>query len=216
MRNVVCVVVLIAALAVGCKKAEPSGGVAGAGVAGIGVSGAGVGVSGAGVGVSGIGASGMAAGPVQGCDGADKSVTGSAAHAGALEILSMESPCGFSSCHIPPTGKGTLVLKGVTDLRAALVGKMSCEAGTIPLVDGKGGDAALQNSWLWQKLTAPADSSGGMLMAQSTWGAMAGTCGQMGGFGTRMPQDFTAMVLDSGTGRLSKIRNWICAGAPGP
>jgi hypothetical protein len=214
MRNVVCVVVLIAALAVGCKKAASTGVVAGAGGTGVidGVSGAGM------AGAISTGMSGMSGGTatIGGCEAADKSVTGSAAHAAAAEVLSMESPCGFSSCHVAPNGKASLVLKGVTDFHAAMVGKMSCEANTIPLVDGKGGDAALQNSWLWIKLTAPASASGGTLTPQSTWPAAPGTCGQMSGFGTRMPQDFTATVLDMGVARLAKIRNWICAGAPGP
>ena len=79
-------------------------------------------------------------------------------HAAALAVLNADSPCGFSSCHMPPTGKASLVLKGATDLHATLVGKASCEAPTIPIVDGSGCDAALQNSWLWQKLTAPASA----------------------------------------------------------
>jgi hypothetical protein len=146
--------------------------------------------------------------------GAGAGANGPALHAAAAAVLTAASPCGFSSCHMG-TGKAKLVLTGVTDLHAALVGKPSCEASNIPLVDGSGGEKALQNSWLWLKLTAPADPASGALTMQATWPAQAGACGQtIGPFGTRMPQSGNADMLD--TMRLPAIHDWIVAGAPGP
>jgi hypothetical protein len=182
-------------------------GIAGVGVAGIGVSGTGV----AGAGVAGTGAAGMGA-SVPGCEAADPSVTGGALYAGAAEVLAADSPCGFSACHMA-ANHAKLKLAGVTDLHATLVGMPSCEAPTIPLIDSKGGNAGLQNSWLWLKLTSPADSSSGNLIMQSSWPA-PGACGQMSGYGFRMPMTGAADLLEAP--RLAKIRNWICAGAPGP
>jgi hypothetical protein len=106
-------------------------------------------------------------------------------------------------------------LLNAPDLRTLLVGKMSCEAPAIPLVDGSMGDAALNNSWLWIKLTAPTDSSGN-LVSNTAWGTI-GNCGQTppGGYGLRMPWGFSGMTYLSDA-NMAKVRNWICAGAPGP
>jgi hypothetical protein len=205
-------IAVILALA-GCKKtsSHPSGGAGGVG----GLSGV-SGVSAA----AGIGAAagmGAVSAAVPGCEAADATVTGSAAHAGAFSVIGQMLPCGLSMCH-GGTGQAKLVLFGSKDLKATLVGKPSCEAPTMPLVDPQGGTAALNHSWLWQKLTAP-DMSTDALIVQSAWGA-PGTCpttgfgsGQITGFGDRMPYGGLA-TLDAGP--LGQIRNWICAGAPGP
>jgi hypothetical protein len=120
-------------------------------------------------------------------------------------------------CHAG-TGQAKLVLLGATDLKATLVGKASCEAPALLLVDPQGGNAALANSWLWQKLTAPAMSTDALIV-QAAWGTSA-VCptngfdnGMTSGFGDRMPYG----SLDTLAAEpLAKIRNWICAGAPGP
>jgi hypothetical protein len=214
MPRGVWLVVGIVALT-GCNKNNAPGGntgVAGTGVAGTGVAGTGFAGTGfAGTGVAGTGVAGTGA-SVPGCEAADPSVTGSALHAGAADVLAAASPCGFSACHMGAS-HAKLMLAGVADLHAALVGKPSCEAPTIPLIDSKGGNAGLQNSWLWLKLTSPADPSGGNLIVQSSW-PTPGACGQMSGFGSRMPMTGSADLLEAP--RLAEIRNWICAGAPGP
>jgi hypothetical protein len=83
------------------------------------------------------------------------------------------------------------------------------------LVDAAGGDAALAKSWLWLKLAAPADSTGAVT-ANPAWGTAATSCSQDPGqaFGARMPRSGTDMQLSME--KLTAIRDWICAGAPGP
>jgi hypothetical protein len=210
----------------GCKKNEPSpiGGAAGfggtfpsfAGAGGTGVGGvsatAGSGAAGSATAGSGTAGSAGANAPVPGCEAADPTVTGSAAHAGALEILNQTTPCGFANACHAGSGKAMLTLFSVTDLRALLVDKPSCEAPTFPRVDSHGGNAALAHSWLWQKLTAPDDRNTDALIVQAAWGT-PGACGQASGFGDRMPMGGVDTLDEQ---RLSKIRNWICAGAPGP
>jgi hypothetical protein len=144
-------------------------------------------------------------------------MTGSAAHAAALSVLNQMVPCGLSICHAG-TGQAKLVLLGVTDLKATMVDKPSCEAPVMPLVSSKGGNAALANSWLWQKLTAPAMDTDALIV-QPAWGT-AGVCptsnfgkDQTSGFGDRMPYGSLATLEPA---PLGSIRNWICAGAPGP
>jgi hypothetical protein len=87
----------------------------------------------------------------------------------------------------------------------------------VPLVAAGGGEAALGNSWLWLKLVAPVDASG-TLMPNASWGTAQTNCNQlapaMQPFGTRMPMSNTDLLL--GETRLAAIRDWICAGAPGP
>jgi hypothetical protein len=178
-------------LLAGCSKSSGAAGAAGAG--------------------GGAGAAGSAAGSSE-CAAADASMTGSALHAAAADVLTPVVHCGFSSCHISP-GQAKLHLLGITDLHAALVGKPSCEAPSIPLIDGSGGDAALKNSWLWQKLTAAAAANDGSLTAQTSWPPPV-QCGQPSGYGARMPQSNTADMLDAAN--WAKIRDWICGGAPGP
>jgi hypothetical protein len=159
------------------------------------------------------GASGMGGGLTGACADADISAGGPALHAAAVMVLTVPSPCGFGSCHVG-TGKAKLVLNGATDLRTLLVDKPSCEVPAMPLIDG---EAALNNSWLWQKLTAMVDgSTTGTIVANPAWG-MSGSCGQMGNqpFGVRMPATNTDMMIDP-PAKAATIKAWICAGAPGP
>jgi hypothetical protein len=166
------------------------------------------------------GAAGMVSGdaPVPGCEAADKTVVGAAAHAAAVSVLTAQLPCGVSSCHggmMPQLG---VALFDAKDLRTLLVDKPSCEAPSVMLIDKSGGDVALSKSWIWQKLTAPTNRmAGDTVIPQAAWGNPGTTCmsfmGTVMGFGIRMPLG-TANVLDESD--LSKIRNWICAGAPGP
>ena len=144
------------------------------------------------------------------CSGLDMA-SGAALHQAALEVLTPMTPCGFSSCH-SGRGKAGLSLAGSMDLRALLVGKAACEAPALSLVDGSGGEAALQKSWLWIKLTSPADAQGA-LPTNASWGASV-SCGQTPDqpYGSLMPLE--SERLDEA--RLSSIRKWICAGAPGP
>lgn len=133
-------------------------------------------------------------------------------HAAAAELLTGMATCGGSSCHGSSNPRATLSLLGVVDLRATLVDRPACEAPALPLIDGSGGAAALARSWLWLKLTAPADAAN-VLMSDPTWGG-PGTCGQPGDqpYGVLMPQGSGG--LDEA--RLKPIRDWICSGAPAP
>jgi hypothetical protein len=203
MKKLVGLMCLVAALAA-CGK---SGGGSNGGTGGVGA-GTGGAAGGAGMGPA---LTGM-------CAGVDVSMGGPALHAAALTVLNGMSPCGFSSCHQPP-GKAMLVLMGATDLKMTLVSKPSCEAPTVPLVDPRGGEAGLNNSWLWLKLTAMTDGTGmGVLAPNPAWGMGGNACGQMAGgqpFGQRMPWgDLDTMMLDPN--KLAPIKAWICAGAPGP
>jgi hypothetical protein len=164
--------------------------------------------------MAGAGAAGMGGGgEFAGCEVADMSAAPSALHAAAAAVLTVASPCGFGSCHAGQ-GKAGLVLLNATDLRMTMVGKASCQVPAIPLVDAAGGNAGLANSWLWLKLTAPADASG-VMTGDAAWGAGV-NCGQSGGqmYGLRMPWSNTDTPLEDA--RLAAVRNWICAGAPGP
>jgi hypothetical protein len=124
----------------------------------------------------------------------------------------MASCAASSSCHQMSSPKAMLTLGGVTDLRTALVDKKSCIAPMVPLVSGMGGDAALANSWLWIKLAAPLDGNGNIPF-KPEWGTPGATCGVMtpGTGGIRMP-----FGVDPEAPQLAVVRNWICAGAPGP
>ncbi len=146
------------------------------------------------------------------CAAADTSSAPQALHAAAAQVLTQASPCGLSICHDGDRPESGLGLLGVADLRAALVDKPSCQAPTLPLVDADGGNPALANSWLWQKLVAPANSSGA-LTASADFGQSA-SCAQEPGepFGVRMPKGSLTLSDE----RLFAIRDWICAGAPGP
>ena len=120
-------------------------------------------------------------------------------------------PCAFGSCHNASKKVAglELVFGGkLTDL----VGKASCQAPNLKLVEPGGGDAALKKSWLYLKLAAPVDGSAN-LIPDPTWGTANNTCGQTSGdFGVRMP--FSAGSDGIGPEKLAVIREWICAGAP--
>ena len=141
-------------------------------------------------------------------------LAGPALHAAAATALggAMASCSSSASCH-QGTGKAKLVLKDKPDMRALMVNVMSCEAPNMPLVDGRGNETALKNSWLFLKLTAPLDSSSN-LMANPAWGT-PGNCQQMPttSYGVRMPFSFGATMTWND---VPKIKDWICAGAPGP
>lgn len=132
-------------------------------------------------------------------------------HRAALDVLTPTTPCGFSDCHAG-RGKAGLVLLGAVDLRSALVAKPACEAPAVPLVDGRGGDEALQNSWLWLKLTSDTDVEGALPM-NAAWG-VGQSCGQLPTqpYGVIMP--LASPPLNGA--QKEAVRAWICAGAPGP
>lgn len=146
------------------------------------------------------------------CVGVDTSASPAALHAAAADILTTQTPCGFSACHTGSRPKAGLRLSGVTDLRAQLVDKPACESSTVPLVSGVGGAAALAKSWLWLKLTAET-TGGDALAAQAAWGTSM-NCGQVPDepYGRLMPLGAGALADDE----LKAVRSWICAGAPGP
>jgi hypothetical protein len=152
------------------------------------------------------------------CESIPPTTTPAMLHAEAAAVLAvpMGGTCNFMSCHVGPNGKAKLTLAGVADLNAALVGHASCQA-TIPLVAPGGGDAALQNSYLWQKLTAAVDPSDWALKPQTAWGPGGVTgCDIMMPaqlFGVLMPRGETKPLGES---KLGPIRRWICGGAPGP
>lgn len=140
-----------------------------------------------------------------------------AAAAAALLPTAANKGCAFSSCHDMSAKKaGLTLLEMPNDLKMQLVGKAACEVPSYQLVDTSGGDMALAKSWLWQKLTAPA-SSDGRLTPKSEWGTPVLSCGQGAeqGFGLRMPWSGLADLLTPAS-KLEAVRDWICAGAPGP
>jgi hypothetical protein len=150
-----------------------------------------------------------------GC-GAISTAAPSELHAAVAAIVLPDATnkhCAFSSCHDANVKKAGLILGDMAaDLKLLLVDKPACEAPNLKLVASGGGDAALKNSWLWQKLTAATNASS-ELVADPTWG-MWGSCNQTtsNGYGTRMP-----MTQPEGlpAESLAAVRNWICAGAPG-
>jgi hypothetical protein len=148
--------------------------------------------------------------PSLGCP-ASPSATPAALHRAALEVLTPMTPCGFSDCHAG-RGKAGLTLLGATDLRALLVGKSTCEAPAVPLVDGRGGELGLRNSWLWLKLDSEADAEGA-LPVNAAWG-VGQSCGQLPSqpYGVLMPLASPRLMGM----RRDAVRAWICAGAPGP
>jgi hypothetical protein len=168
---------------------------------------------------SSAGTSGSASNGELTCAGAAKD-TPAALHASAVLALlptATNKSCAFTSCHDMSSHKaGLTLLEMPNDLRMQIVGKTSCEAPTYQLIDTSGGDTALEKSWLWQKLTAPAGSNG-VIEPKSEWGTPVTTCGQAseGMFGLRMPWSNTDMSLTPRS-KLEAIRDWICAGAPGP
>jgi hypothetical protein len=209
---------LVVAL-VGCKKGGSGAGGTIIATGGTGLpTGTGGVVPGTGGTVGGTGGTGTAgSGSVAsaGCAAADMTMTPSALHAGALNVLASPATCAIStSCHKGTSARANLNLLGVTDLRAVLVGKPACEAPNLALIDGSGGDLALARSYLWLKLTGPVDLSAA-LTGDPSWGTNP-ACGQQPGqpYGLRMPMTGTAMLLEDP--RLVAVRDWICGGAPGP
>ncbi len=200
---------LLAAAMVGCAADEGGGGSGGtAGAAGA----AGT------AGMTGMDAcAATAPGPINGVPGCEAAVAGTPVelHNAAMGVLSSAMTCGFGSCHTPGRNAAQLTLLDQMDLKATLVDIASCQAPGIPLVKSGCGNAALAGSWLWLKLVAPADSSG-VMVSDPVWGTPVATCDQMSGqpFGIRMPYSGTDMITSEA--RLGPIRNWICAGAPGP
>ena len=134
-----------------------------------------------------------------------------ALHRAALEVLTPMTPCGFSDCHAG-RGKAGLTLVGAVDLRTLLVGKSACEASTVPLVDARGGELGLRNSWLWLKLDSQVDAEGA-LPSNTAWG-VGQSCGQLPTqpYGVLMPLNSPRLE----GARRDAVRAWICAGAPGP
>ena len=200
---------LLAAVAAGCNEtpAMGTGGVtatAGTGAAGMAVAAAGTG---------GAPAS-MATGPFA-CGPKSTKAPAEIYAAAAAALVPTEAnpmlPCAFGSCHNASKKAAQLSLVVGTNL-AELVGKPSCESPNLKLVEPGGTDAALAKSWLYQKLAAPVDGSAS-LIADPAWGT-PGSCGQMGDFGMRMPISGGADGV--GEAKLAVIREWICAGAPGP
>jgi hypothetical protein len=166
----------------------------------------------------GGGAGGAAAVDPLKCESMPPVTTPAMLHADAAAVLTVPmGTCNFSSCHNPPNGKSKLRLQDVADLNAALVGVMSCQAPTIPLVAAGGGDPALQNSWLWLKMTSPTVANDVALVPDPAWGPGGATgCdnpmpSQL--FGVIMPKGATKPVAEN---KLGPIRRWICGGAPGP
>lgn len=213
--GLMCVVVVLAA----CKSGDDDdsgtqvGGTGGV-IAGTGGTTPGTGGMMAGTGGM-MGVSGMGGG-TGACADADISPGAAALYMAAAGVLTATSPCGFGSCHMG-SGKAKLVLLNATDLKTLLVDKPSCEAPMLPLISSMGGEAGLNNSWIWQKLTAMTDTSGtGKIVENAAWGMSSPSCGQPGDqpFGIRMPWTNSDMMLDAP--KLASIKAWICAGAPGP
>jgi hypothetical protein len=185
---------------------------------------AGSGTPSAGAGSAAAGTGGAAAGSGGGgapaaaltCDGA-KDGSGAELHAAAAAALlpvPSNAGCAFTSCHNMGSHKANLTLLEMpNDLTTQLVGKAACEVPSYQLVDTSGGDMALAKSWLWQKFVAPAGSDG-QLTPKPEWGEPVLSCGQESGFGLRMPRTNTSMLLTQS--KLEAVRDWICAGAPGP
>jgi len=177
--------------------------------------GAGFGAMGGGGASGSSGAGGSAGGkmPTGECAMANLSIGNSALHANAMMALTSNTCSGSTSCHQGNPGKAMLSLKDKTDMRALLVGKPACNAPNLHLVDGRGDAAALANSWLWIKLTGTVNSTN-EVTGMASWGT-PGNCEQptVGTYGIRMPFGFGSGMTWSD---VNKVRDWICAGAPGP
>ena len=149
----------------------------------------------------------MTGGAVPGCEVA---VAGEPAALHAEAITALKGGCSFSSCHDADGERAGLIILEGDNLNMTLVDKPACQVPTLLIVKSGGGNAALDGSWLWQKLIAPKDSSE-FIIPQDVWG-MPVVCQQTQGFGTRMPMT----NIDLSPERIASIRNWICAGAAGP
>jgi hypothetical protein len=212
MRKVVFVLV-VAVIGLGACGADDddTGGAGGGGLPG--GNGGGGASGGGGMAGGAAGAAGGMGGLSGECAMANVSIGNAALHANAAMALQSTTCSGSTSCH-QGSGKAKLVLKDMPNMRAALVDKMSCEAPNIPLVDSSGNAKALMNSWLWIKLTGPLSGSGDVMGNAAVFGT-PGNCDQAstGTYGIRMPFGFGATMT---WGDANKVRDWICAGAPGP
>ena len=115
--------------------------------------------------------------------------------------------CAFSSCH-SDAANGMLNLTTMPDITTALVNVPACEAPALMRV--KPMDPA--SSWLWIKLTGPADASGNITYAttpQACKGADAGTLGILMPWSPGSPASLEPT-------QLFQICSWIQDGALGP
>jgi hypothetical protein len=192
------------------------GGVAGGGTGGTAGGGAGgvggvVGGTGGNGGTGGtMGGTGGAGGMMGGVPGCEIAVAGDPAAMHAEALTALTGGCSFGSCHDADGERAGLIILPDDNLNTVLVDKAACQVPTLMLVKSGGGNAALDGSWVWQKLVAPKDDSE-FLIPQDVWGT-AVVCQQTQGFGTRMPMT----TIDLSEARLASVRNWICAGAAGP
>ncbi|MDD9943163.1 MAG: hypothetical protein OXU20_19130 [Myxococcales bacterium] len=152
-----------------------------------------------------------AAGPMPTCDDADTS-------GDTFEAMQemVTARCGVCHRRSQAPRSADLQLTGDMAMDRAedfmtLVIKPSCQT-TMPLVDQSGGTAALMNSWLYWKVAGETEEVGGILVAQPGWMATGENCGQDSDFGTLMPMS----VSDPIESAVTAVKNWICAGAPGP
>jgi hypothetical protein len=122
------------------------------------------------------------------------------------------APCAFGPCHNTNKMIAKLAFAPGGSLVDAVVNKPACEAPNLKLVDPSGGDKALANSYLYLKLAAPVDGSAN-LVPDPAWGSPM-NCGQPMDFGARMPVGSGEMGV--GDEKLAIMKEWICAGAPGP
>ncbi|MFT3926155.1 MAG: hypothetical protein QM778_26660 [Myxococcales bacterium] len=113
--------------------------------------------------------------------------------------------CSISSCHGTDTASAGLDFMNATSLHDLLVDKPSCEAPKFKLVD----PGSPETSWLYLKLTAPADAKR-KLEENPDWGEPGTGCEEASGFGKRMPETGQELSED----KKEQIRKWIAAGAP--
>jgi hypothetical protein len=209
----------------GGSGAGGSAGVAGStgGVGAAGMTG-GVGAAGMTGGAGGAGEGGMASGGTgdggeggtagDGVPGCEAAMPGTPAELHAAALMAFDGSCAGGSCHDGSNGgtKAGLAFMMTSNLNELLVDKPSCQVPSIPLVASGGDQAALLNSWIWQKITAPVNADSD-LIAKPEWGEAVLTCNQDGGpFGARMPR----IGVDLSENRTAAVRNWICAGALAP
>jgi len=135
----------------------------------------------------------------------------------AMQVM-LTSRCGVCHRESQAPSSAGLQLTGPMSMDRAedllsLVVRSACEI-DMPVVDQSGGDAGLANSWLYWKVAGPA-GTGAMIEARPEWMAGSESCVGLdtpGTFGLLMPLGATEPVESV----LTAVRNWICAGAPGP
>jgi hypothetical protein len=120
--------------------------------------------------------------------------------------------CSIASCHGDPAAEGIasagLNLKKSADLTELLVGKKSCEAPALNLVEPGDPD----KSWLYIKLTGATKTGSKDLEPDPSWGEPGEDCEEATGFGKRMPETGAALSA----AQVETIKQWILDGAPGP